>query len=176
MTFLQRLALCWRLLWAKPSHTIEHAKRELRLAFEPEPEYNILDRGLADFVTRDCLEILTVMGTQRHSGMGRYVMRDLIGRLCVHDVLSPLQDTPDDWQVISLGSENVLQHRRCGHVFRQIDGDTVITYDSEGKVFRDSEGGTYTSFESRVPVTFPYTPMRVYIDVPDLVPDEEQRA
>ena len=35
-----------------------------------------------------------------------------------------------------------------------------------GKVFRDPDGFCFTNRDSRTPVTFPYTPATVYVDVP----------
>jgi len=43
--------------------------------------------------------------------------------------------------------------------------ETGEAYDINGKVFREPSGSCYTSFESRVPVTFPYTPTTEYVDV-----------
>ena len=65
---------------------------------------------------------------------------------------------PEEWVKVGPG---VFQNRRCSHVFKE-DGRT---YDSEGRGFREPDGTCYTSFESRVPIEFPYTPERTYVDV-----------
>jgi len=71
---------------------------------------------------------------------------------------SPLTGEDNEWNEIGDGLE---QNRRCSHVFRQ-DGEA---YDINGKVFTDADGGSYTSIDSRVPVTFPYTPETEYVTV-----------
>ena len=54
------------------------------------------------------------------------------------------------------------QNNRASHVFKCSDGQA---YDIEGKIFRDKAGHCYTNRDSRVDVTFPYTPKREYVDV-----------
>jgi hypothetical protein len=54
------------------------------------------------------------------------------------------------------------QNNRCCHVFKDNAGNA---YDIDGKIFREPDGACYTSRDSRVPVTFPYTPVREYVDV-----------
>ena len=38
-------------------------------------------------------------------------------------------------------------------------------YDMDGRVFREPNGTCYTSRNSRVDITFPYTPTTEYVDV-----------
>ncbi len=38
---------------------------------------------------------------------------------------------------------------------------------NDAGIFREPDGACYTSFESRVPIEFPYTPERTYVDVDD---------
>lgn len=65
------------------------------------------------------------------------------------------------------------QNKRCGHVFRRCDG---TAYDSEAVIFREPNGCCFTGRYSRREITFPYTPKRVYADVPDDATDEQKSA
>lgn len=40
---------------------------------------------------------------------------------------------------------------------------TPTTYDTEGRVFCDPDGICYTNRDSRVDITFPYTPKTEYV-------------
>jgi len=90
--------------------------------------------------------------------------------------------TGEDWEWTET-SEGVFQNKRCSHVFKQADRFDGQAYDIDGIVFyewheRDLDpdepgypGKTrfkshYTSSESRVPVTFPYTPIKNYVERP----------
>lgn len=80
--------------------------------------------------------------------------------------LGPLTGQDDEWCDISseMGKPGGTswQNRRCSSVFR--DGDVV--YNSTGRIFREPDGSCYQNYDSRVPVTFPYTPAVEYVDVP----------
>jgi hypothetical protein len=73
--------------------------------------------------------------------------------------IAPL--TGEDWEWNDTG-HGTFQNKRASHVFKDYDGNT---YDIEGKVFWEWSGtkeepykSYYTCRDSRVPVTFPYTP------------------
>ena len=78
--------------------------------------------------------------------------------------------TGEDWEwvdVSDLSGRTLYQNKRCSHVFKDDNG----AYDMHGIVwyewYTDEETGekyksTFTSRESRVPVTFPYTPKTEY--------------
>jgi hypothetical protein len=69
----------------------------------------------------------------------------------------------DEWTDVSnVPGYPALQNRRCPSVFR----DSTGTYDTNGVVFREPNGTCFTNRASRVPVTFPYTPVTEYRDVP----------
>ena len=44
-------------------------------------------------------------------------------------------------------------------------------WDSQGRIFRESNGSCFQSAESRVDITFPYTPKREYVDVEESSPE-----
>ena len=61
--------------------------------------------------------------------------------------------------------DGVFQNNRCLRVFKDKNRFNGQAYDIEGRIFREPDGGCYTSSDSCVPVTFPYTPKREYVDV-----------
>ena len=103
-------------------------------------------------------ELLHAFAGKGHSGTSAPYTLDLFQKAAHFKPLSPLTGAPEEWVEVGSG---VFQNRRCSHVFKE-DGRA---YDSEGRVFRAPDGECYTSFESRVPIEFPYTPERTYVDV-----------
>ena len=73
----------------------------------------------------------------------------------------PLTGEDHEWGE-PINGDGTQQNRRCSHVFRDAEGRA---YDIQGKVFTDPDGCSYTSQDSRVNVTFPYTPHTEYVDV-----------
>jgi hypothetical protein len=79
-----------------------------------------------------------------------------------YEPLGPLTGEPDEW----VDHGYCMQNNRCSHVFKQADRFDGQAYDIQGKVFREPSGACYTCSDSFVPITFPYTPTTVYVDVP----------
>jgi hypothetical protein len=77
--------------------------------------------------------------------------------------LAPLTGEDDEWFKHDYGGEPSYQNKRLSSVFKDADG---FCYDIDGKVFwewfKDEDGNAvktyYTGRDSRVEVTFPYTP------------------
>lgn len=105
------------------------------------------------------LELIDVFAKQGHSGMSASYAISLFEKLARHEPLAPITGADSEW--VEVG-EGVHQNRRCSHVFKEADGRA---YDIDGKIFRDPDGSCYTNKDSRVYVTFPYTPKREYVDV-----------
>lgn len=131
----------------------EYAKYELEHAglFSADSDYGGL---LGQAVMR----LIDVFAGEGHSGMSAGLAVSIFEKLARYEPLTPLTGEPDEWNEIERGR---YQNRRCCHVFK--NGDEV--YDSQGRIFRYPDGGCFISAGSRVPVTFPYTPKREYIDV-----------
>jgi hypothetical protein len=66
--------------------------------------------------------------------------------------LTPLTGEDNEWNQIK---DNLYQNRRSPRVFKE-DGQA---YDIDGIVFRDPDGCYVTNKDSRVNITFPYTPV-----------------
>lgn len=104
------------------------------------------------------MKLIDVFADEGHSGMSASVAVQLFERLARFEPITPLTGADDEW--IEVG-DGLFQNTRCSHVFKE-DG---AAYDSEGRIFREPSGSCYTSRDSRVPITFPYTPKREYVDV-----------
>ena len=153
MTFIERLSLCWRVLRAEPGNLLAHAERELPNAAGDEMQA-LMNRGLK--------ELVLVFSTQWHSGFSAGYATSALEKLLRYQPLGPLTGEPEEWHEVGPG---VFQNRRCSHVFKDATKFDGQASDLDGQVFREPSGLCYTNSESRVPVTFPYTPTTVYVDV-----------
>ncbi len=142
---------------------ISYAKREFIAA-----GYIPLDQPQEDgpnkWVQLNVLQLLQVFENQGHSGRSAPLVAEIFKTLAIYEPLVPLRGDESEWTEIGDG---VWQNKRCSHVFKQLDRFNGQAYDINGKIFRDPSGAYYTSKESFVPITFPYTPKREYIDVPE---------
>ncbi len=140
------------------STLVEHAKAELA-------NYDGCMYG--DLIPKAVIELMEVFAEQGHSGGSAPICISIFTQLAKFEPLGPLTGEDSEWTEVADG---VFQNKRCSHVFRQPDRFNGQAYDIEGKVFREPSGSCYTSGDSMVPITFPYTPTREYVDVPE--PDE----
>lgn len=135
------------------SNLIEHAKRELGL-------YG--DTFYGDMLNDAVLELIEKFAEQGHSWMSASVCIAMFSRLAAFEPLGPLTGEASEWNEVA---EGVYQNNRCSHVFKQPDRFDGQAYDIEGRVFRQPNGCCFTSGDSFVPVEFPYSPKREYVDV-----------
>lgn len=107
-----------------------------------------------------------------HSGASAAYALSVLTKLLDFKPLTPL--TGEDWEWVELDydPEMKAQNSRCSHVFKRADG---TAYDSEGIIYfdieTDEDGKKYKSYytcsESRVDITFPYTPHKKYMPRPE---------
>jgi hypothetical protein len=154
MKLAQRLGLCWRILRARPGNLLDHANRELPPDDSDEMQ-GLMNQGLR--------ELLLVFSTQGHSGFSAQFAQHQLNLLLDFKPLGPLTGEPSEWCELDYGDDMAAQNKRCGRVFKRKDG---TAYDSQGRVFREPDGSCYTNGESRVDITFPYTPTVEYVDRP----------
>lgn len=134
---------------------VEHAEFEMRhwLALpDDDPQRWIADGTMA---------LIREFASQGHSGSSAPYAVSVFQALASYQPLGPLTGEDDEWNEVGHG---IFQNRRCSHVFKE--GGQA--YDNNGRVFREPSGSCYTSADSRVPVTFPYTPSTEYVDVIEL--------
>lgn len=113
------------------------------------------------WIYRHLRKLLNVFDGEGHSGSSAPYTVGLFRKLALFEPIGPLTGKDEEWGK-SFGEDGTQQNRRCSHVFRK-DGEA---YDNDGRIFREPDGTTFTSGDSRVPVTFPYTPTTEYVDVP----------
>lgn len=157
MNIRNRLALCWRILRAEPGNLMRHAEAELPPAGDGDMQA-LMNRGL--------LEMVLVFSMHGHSGFSASYATNALDKLLRYQPLRPLTGEPDEWNEVG---EGVWQNRRCSRVFKSSDRFDGQAYDIDGKVFREPSGACFTNSESVTPITFPYRPETVYVDVPSEV-------
>lgn len=105
------------------------------------------------------MKMIKLFAEEGHSGFSANMAVNIFSKLAKFEPLTPLTGEDDEW--VDHGS-GYFQNKRCSHVFKE-NGEA---YDSEGRIFREPDGSCFQSRDSRVPVTFPYSPKREYVDVP----------
>jgi len=141
---------------------LSHAKRELDAIGMTEEAEDI------DFEMRKhLLHIVEEFAKAGHSGFTAEYAADLLDKLLRFQPLGPLTGEDSEWNDVAEQNGGILwQNNRCSHVFKDPNG----AYDINGIIFYDDipqQDGSFnrscfTCFESRVPVTFPYTPKSTY--------------
>jgi len=138
------------------SNLINHAKREfLELGYKPIEECKKEDPN--KWIQENVLELLGVFSKQEHSGFSAPYCISIFSKLAKFEPLCPLLGTDNEWMEVNDG---LWQNVRYSRVFKDGSG----SYDINGKVFIDKDGYEYTSKDSRVDITFPYTPKTEYIN------------
>lgn len=141
------------------SNLVKYAESEMRRAglFDK-------DRDYGGMLGPAILKMVETFSDEGHSGMSAGLAISIFEKVARFEPLTPLTGEDDEWMEVGDGK---FQNVRCSHVFKE-NGQA---YDIDGKIFREPNGWTYTSFESRIPVAFPYTPKREYVDVPGEAPE-----
>lgn len=140
----------------------DHAERELDLM-------GLSDDGDMNGVMRKhILRMVKEFAEEGHSGFSASYAIQVLEKLLKFEPITPLSGEDWEWSDVSeISGRTLYQNARCGRVFK----DETGAYDIAGKVFwswmTDKKTGEkfkshYTSRDSRVPVTFPYTPATVY--------------
>ncbi len=138
------------------SNLMKHAVRELASA-----GYGVDCGKMNQMMRENVLELIGVFSRQGHSGMSAPFCIGIFKTLASFAPFGPLTGQDDEWMEVGTG---VFQNIRCSHVFKGADGQA---YDIDGRIFRYQDGSCCTNHDSRVNVTFPYTPKREYVDVLD---------
>lgn len=153
------------------SNLHNHAIAEFRAAGWTDENGNYKDE-MQQAICEHVLKLLDVFTDEGHSGSSAPYAINVFKTLAMFEPLIPL--TGEDWEWVEV-SDGTFQNKRCSHVFKQADRFHGQAYDIEARIFydwyTDKETGEkrkshYTSSESFVPITFPYTPTREYIERP----------
>ena len=122
------------------------------------------DGDMNGMMRKHLIHMVNEFAEEGHSGFSANYALQCLHKLLKFKPLSPLTGEDDEWHEVSERSGYPhFQNKRCSSVFK--DGKNGEAYDIDGKVFwewvRDEDGNPYksyyTCYESRVPVTFPYT-------------------
>ena len=130
-------------------------------------------------ICEDVLNLLMAFSNQGHSGSSAPYTINLFKQLAMFEPIVPLTGEDWEWSDVRHNGDGSIhyQNKRCSHVFKDGEGQA---YDIDGKVFwewsdrllsEDEEGypgvdtfkSYYTSRDSRVYITFPYTPNTEYV-------------
>lgn len=146
MTIIDTIKRGFRNLFRKPSNLETYAEEELRRG-----GYFDKDGAYGGMLGHAVMKMVREFAQEGHSGMSAGITLAVFKKVAAFQPLTPLTGGADEWNEVG---EGVFQNRRCSHVFME-DGQA---YDSQGIIFKDADGMRYTNRNSRVPVTFPYTP------------------
>ena len=103
-------------------------------------------------------ELLKTFQSQGHSGFSAKQTAHIFHTLATGGILLPLQGTADEWTDVSgISNKTLFQNKRASHVFAE-DENGLNAYDIQGHVFQEPDGSQWTNANSRVEITFPYTP------------------
>lgn len=147
---------------------LSHAKHELDLIGLTQDSPDEMNRMMRVHI----LHMIEEFSKEGHSGFSANYAISILTKLFSYKPLTPLTGEDDEWVVVEedvnlLGvrEPKTWQNRRLGNVFK----DYNSAWDIDGRVFwewnsnPEIDGGKpfksyFTSYDSRVPVTFPYTP------------------
>lgn len=136
----------------------EHAMREFKAAGWILEDGQYCD-DMQELICTQVLQLLDMFSDHGHSGSSAPYARNMFHALSAFEPLVPL--TGEDWEWLEV-SEGIYQNIRCGSVFKDEENGA---YSIDGIIFREPDGCCHTSGKSRVPVTFPYTPISLYQDI-----------
>ena len=141
------------------SNILQHAMDELDRIGMTEDSPDGMNRDMRKHI----LHMMKEFADEGHSGFSASYAISILTKLLDFKPLSPLTGEDSEWSdVREYGPTPYYQNKRRSSVFKDADGSC---YDIDGKVFwewyKDEDDNIsksyYTCFESRVPVTFPYT-------------------
>ncbi len=143
-----------------------HAQREFHAAGWLNDDGSFKDE-MQETICTHVMKLLEVFSEEGHSGSSAPYAVNLFEKLALFEPLVPL--TGEDWEWNDVGN-GTLQNNRCSHVFKQANRFDGQAYDIDAVIFYDwytDENGEqhksyFTSRDSCKPITFPYTPSRVY--------------
>jgi hypothetical protein len=148
------------------SNLKDHALMEFRAAGWVDDRGEYCDE-MQGMICDHVLKLLDVFTDEGHSGSSAPYAVNLFKTLAMFEPIVPLTGEDWEWTLLDYGVDPKWQNKRCGRVFKDADGRA---YDIDGIVFYDwfedenheRHKSHFTGKESRVYVTFPYTPKTEY--------------
>jgi hypothetical protein len=148
------------------SNLKDHALMEFRAAGWVDDRGEYCDE-MQGMICDHVLKLLDVFTDEGHSGSSAPYAVNLFKTLAMFEPIVPLTGEDWEWTLLDYGVDPKWQNKRCGRVFKDADGRA---YDIDGIVFYDwfedenheRHKSHFTGKESRVYITFPYTPKTEY--------------
>jgi hypothetical protein len=144
------------------SNLRKHALMEFRAAgwVDENGEYKDEMQGM---ICDHVLKLIGVFADEGHSGSTAPYAINMFKTLASYEPIVPLTGEDWEWNELDYGCDPSWQNIRCGRVFKDADGRA---YDIDGVVFyewfedenHERHKSYFTSKDSRVYITFPYTP------------------
>jgi hypothetical protein len=149
----QKLELCYRIMKHKESNREACARREL---------VHIGTDEMGLLMAKGIMEIVTVFSTQGHSGFSAPYAVSIIEKLLAFKPITDLTGADSEWNEVGDG---LYQNNRNSAVFKDVNKFDGQAYYLDGKIFTSPDGSTYTNGKSRTVLTFPCTPVSLYVNV-----------
>jgi hypothetical protein len=148
------------------SNLKHHALMEFRAAGWVDDKGEYCDE-MQGMICDHVLKLLDVFADEGHSGSSAPYAVNLFKTLAMFEPIIPLTGEDWEWTLLDYGVDPKWQNKRCSRVFKDADGRA---YDIDGIVFYDwfedenheRHKSHFTGKESRVYITFPYTPKTEY--------------
>lgn len=145
---------------------LDFAKNELDIIGMTEDSPDEMDQLMRSHI----LHMVKDFADEGHSGMSASYAISILDKVLRFEPLTPLTGEDSEWT--ELDYDDIIikyQNKRCSRVFKDVHGQA---YDSGGIVFWETYTGEdgkrrkshFTSRDSRVNITFPYTPKIEYIE------------
>ncbi len=142
------------------SNILDYVENELSLIGMGDDSTDEMNKVMHDHI----IKMVEVFSEEGHSGFSAAYAIEILKKLLSWKPLTPLTGEDGEWTEVSVDEVDgkLFQNKRYSSVFKDESGKA---WDIHGKVFVEVNGASYTSGDSRVPVTFPYTPNTEYVKV-----------
>lgn len=111
---------------------MDWAENEVKIAIErekqnSEPNAKIKEWTYGAACYKSALKAYKTLCKDGHSGLSWHFTFDILKRLCNNQPLTPIVDTPDIWNDVSINRRE-YQCKRASSLFKNISDEGVITY------------------------------------------------
>lgn len=148
---------------------LDWAKREVEIACKreaPNRKDDEWDYGCACY--ESALKAYQSLMEDEHSGFSFSLTRQILDRLMEGKPLTPIEDTPEVWNLIYENKDGTKQYqcKRMNSLFKDIDPDGNVSFHDHGRYYcqnagektRYTGGGASDILDEYFPITMPYDP------------------
>ena len=152
---------------------MEHYKFELEKA----GFYKKVDDGIYNgMIAKSIEELMEVFEKQGHSGMSAGIVANLFKKLVNYEVLTPLTGEEDEW---GEWKYKYKKGKKTGKKHRQNMRYSAVFQDEDGKAYQIDRyvfDGWYSTYSIEDIDSFPYMPVKEFIDTKDYKPEHKERV